>query len=57
VTAEHAFDTPNYQATSARLQAEPADYSGYKDCGHPEYRNTGDGPQLNDCGCDDQDGE
>jgi hypothetical protein len=29
------------------------DYSGYKECGHPEYRNTDAGPQLNDdCGCE-----
>lgn len=27
------------------------DYSGYKECGHPEYRKTADGPQPNDCGC------
>jgi hypothetical protein len=27
------------------------DYSGYKECGHPEYRSTADGPQANDCGC------
>jgi hypothetical protein len=33
--------------------AEDADYSGYKECGHPEYRNTDAGPQVNDdCGCE-----
>ena len=33
-----------------------ADYTGYKPCGHPEYRNTDAGPQPNDCGCDDSAG-
>ena len=27
-------------------------YTGYKPCGHPEYRNTGAGPQPNDCDCE-----
>jgi hypothetical protein len=29
------------------------DYTGYKPCGHPGYRNTHTGPQVNDCGCND----
>jgi len=29
------------------------DYTGYKPCGHPEYRNTDAGPQPNECDCAD----
>jgi hypothetical protein len=30
------------------MQTE-TDYSGYKECGCPEYRNSDAGPQLNEC--------
>lgn len=30
---------------------DTTDYSGYKECGHPEYGNTSDGPQPNNCDC------
>lgn len=33
------------------MESIETDYSGYKECGHPEYRKTSDGPQPNDCGC------
>jgi len=47
--AEEAFNLATMR------EEDREDFSGYKECGHPEYRNTGDGPQPNDCGCTDSD--
>ncbi len=32
------------------------EYTGYKECGHPEYRNTAAGPQPSHCACAEADG-
>ncbi len=51
--AEHGYDIGDEEEVMTMTD----DYTGYKPCGHPEYRNTDAGPQPNDCGCDQGDSD